>query len=73
MMKYKKRRRLKDFDYSSNGAYCITFCTFDKMNQFWEKDCFSNTQDITLSPFGIMMQSVVENIPNVYPNVSVDQ
>ena len=72
-MKHKKRRRLKDFDYSSNGAYFITFCTFDKVNQFWTEDGFTNLQDITLSSFGKIMQTAIENIPSVYPNVSVDQ
>ncbi|MBR6314114.1 MAG: transposase [Clostridia bacterium] len=73
MMKHKKRRRLKDFDYSSNGAYFITFCTFDKVNQFWTEDGFTNLQDITLSSFGKIMQTAIENIPSIYPNVSVDQ
>ena len=72
-MKHKKRRRLKDFDYSSNGAYFITFCTFDKVNQFWTEDGFTNLQDITLSSFGKIMQTAIENIPSIYPNVSVDQ
>ena len=72
-MKHKKRRRLKDFDYSSNGAYFITFCTFDKVNQFWTEDGFTNLQDITLSSFGKNMQTAIENIPSIYPNVSVDQ
>ena len=71
-MKYKKRRRLKNYDYSSNGAYFITFCTFDKVNQFWTEDGFTNLQDITLSSFGIIMQTAIENIPSIYPNVSVD-
>lgn len=71
-MKYKKRRRLKGFDYSSNGAYFITFCTFNKQNQFWSKDCYDNCKDAILSDTGIIMRLAIESIPSVYSNASVD-
>ena len=31
----RKRLRLQDFDYSSNGAYFVTICTQDKVCRFW--------------------------------------
>ncbi len=34
----RKNIRLKDFDYSSKGAYFITICTENRKNYFWKKD-----------------------------------
>ena len=34
----RKRNRLKDYDYRSNGAYFITICTKDRKNIFWAKE-----------------------------------
>jgi hypothetical protein len=34
----RKRNRLKDYDYSSNGAYFITICTKDRKNIFEDKE-----------------------------------
>jgi len=32
----RKNIRLKDYDYSQNGAYFITICTKDRLNIFGE-------------------------------------
>lgn len=32
----RKRNRLKDFDYSSNGAYFVTICIKDRNVSLWE-------------------------------------
>ena len=32
----RKPNRLKEYDYSSPGAYFITICTNDRRNLFWE-------------------------------------
>ena len=35
---YRKHTRLKDYDYSTPGAYFITICTKDRKNLFWNGD-----------------------------------
>ena len=32
----RKPNRLREYDYSTPGAYFITFCTKDRKNLFWE-------------------------------------
>ena len=34
----RKQNRLKNYDYSSVGAYFITICTKDKKALFWSKN-----------------------------------
>lgn len=36
MAEYRRRKhiRLKDYDYSQNGAYFVTICTHDRENLF---------------------------------------
>ena len=38
MDKYQKRKttRLKNYDYSSNGWYFVTICSYDRLNIFGE-------------------------------------
>ena len=71
-MKYHKRRRLKNYDYASNGAYFITFCTFEKLNRFWEKNVFQENETIALSACGKTAETAIRQIPLHYPGVSVD-
>lgn len=37
----RKNIRLKEYDYSRNGAYFITICTKDKKQIFWNNVSFS--------------------------------
>ena len=71
-MKYKKRRRLKDYDYSSNGAYFITICTFDKINYFWNSNLFKSSEQTVYTDAGHLICTAIENIPSIYPSVMVD-
>ena len=34
----RKEIRLKEYDYSANGAYFVTVCTKDKKHLFWDKE-----------------------------------
>lgn len=66
----RKRNRLKDYDYSSNGAYFITICTKDK-----EKTLSSIVGDGSpvpkLSLQGTIVDSLIHNITTKYPSVHV--
>ncbi len=69
---YFKRRRLLDFDYSSNGAYFVTICTLQKLNYFWCRDQFTITQNIQLTDAGKTVRSVVEQISKMNPSIQID-
>ena len=34
----RKRNRLKNYDYSTNGMYFVTICTKDKEKILWDND-----------------------------------
>ena len=77
----RKRNRLKDHDYSSNGAYFITICTKDRKNIFWMKkqpdlvgeDIILPPDTIRLSPYGKIAEEAINAIPKYYPNVELWQ
>ena len=71
----RKRNRLKEYDYSSTGAYFITVCTAGRRNLFW-KDVgasIARPQDICLSHIGVAVADAVQRIAVHYPTVAVDE
>ena len=77
----RKRNRLKDYDYSSNGAYFITICTKDRKNIFWDKeqpdfvgeDIILPPDSIRLSPYGKIAEEAINTIPEHYPHIELLQ
>lgn len=69
MAAYPVRRpnRLKNYDYSTPNAYFLTICTADRRSLFWRKG-----QNAVLSPYGIIAAQAIQEIPQHYPNVTVD-
>ena len=77
----RKNIRLKDFDYSQNGAYFITICT--KTQIFWNVGAIINRpQDSTsrtnlhrpaLSKYGMITESAINEISNHYSGAVVDK
>ena len=70
----RKANRLPDFDYSSPGAYFITMCTKDRKCLFWESvgASIARPQMPPLSRHGIIVDAAIRNIPNHYPEISLD-
>ena len=70
----RKPNRLQQYDYSSHGAYFITFCTQDRKNLLWKNVGASVAcpQDVILSEYGRIAEQSIQNIPQRYPMVSVD-
>ncbi len=70
----RKRIRLKNYDYSTSGAYFVTLCTKDKRNYFWDNvgASIARPQDVRLSQYGKAVDKAIANIPLVYPTVKVD-
>ena len=77
----RKRNRLKDYDYRSNGAYFITICTKDRKNIFWAKeqpdfvgeDIILPPDNVRLSPYGKITEAAIIAIPKYYPNIELLQ
>jgi len=71
----RKPTRLKDYDYSSNGAYFITICTHNKQkilcNIVGEGLCA--LPSIQLTAIGETVKSSIEYINEKYDNISVDK
>ena len=74
-MEYPKRKanRLKDYDYSNNGAYFITICTNERENLF-EMSTVGN--DLCVVPSNVPQNQIVEKwlikLQNKF-NISIDK
>lgn len=60
--------RLKDYDYSSAGAYFVTICVHRGQCLFGQVD----DNGMKLSPFGMIVINCWEDLPNHYPHVILD-
>ncbi len=71
----RKVHRLREFDYSGCGAYFITVCTKNRKPLFWETvgASIARPQDIPLSPYGMIVDTAIQNIHTHYPTVQVDK
>ncbi len=69
----RKPNRLRDYDYSANGAYFVTVCTQNKVH------CLSGIQQleqdvlVKLTWQGEIVQKYIDLIPVKYPSVHVEQ
>ena len=64
-----KSTRLKDFDYSSNGAYFVTMCT--KNREFYFGHAINGK--IKLSDMGKIVEKCWYEIPQHFENVILDE
>ena len=77
----RKRNRLKNYDYSSVGAYFITICTKDKKALFWSKsqpdfvgeDIILPSDSVRLSPYGKIVEEAIKAISKHYPHIELLQ
>ncbi len=69
----RKNIRLKNFDYSSVGAYYITVCTDERKNLFWKnsKEIVYSPEEVILSAYGEVVLGAIVKINEIYPSVSV--
>ncbi len=70
----RKRNRLRNFDYSTPGAYFITICTKNRKNLLWDVvgASIARPQDVRLSKYGRITETAIRNIPNFYPMVCLE-
>ncbi|MBR2476769.1 MAG: hypothetical protein IKB50_01390 [Clostridia bacterium] len=71
----RKPTRLKEYDYSSPGAYFITVCVKDKKHILGKivGDDAHIVPKNELSEYGRVCDKYIKNINNKYENVSVDK
>ena len=77
-MNYPKRKRLRlpDYDYSSEGVYFLTLCTKDRapilsnIKKANEND--EAVAAISLTQLGSIVQEYILSIPKAYPYINVD-
>lgn len=69
----RKQNRLKEYDYSTSGAYYITVCTKNRQRFFgkilYSEDDIYDTPTLELSKIGEMVETCIETIPKIYPSV----
>ena len=61
MLISRKANRLKDYDYSENGAYFITICTKDRKGILSE--IVGDDAHIVPKPYGRVVEKYIGNIP----------
>ena len=69
----RKSLRIPDYDYSTPGAYFITFCTHNRKNTLSHIVGAIHESPVSqLTPFGIILDTVIQNLPP-HLQISVDQ
>lgn len=69
----RKNIRLKEYDYSQNGAYFVTICSKDREQLFWRVGAtFGRPQDEYLSNIGKLVDDEIKKISTIYENVSIE-
>ena len=73
----RKKNRLKDYDYSSCGAYFLTICCAERKNYFWNSTAKTTASprfvgEPTLSHYGEIVKCAIQRMPEIYPAVSVE-
>ena len=72
----RKPTRLKNFDYSSGGAYFITICTENRqkiLSRVVGVDVLDDPKSIELSPFGEIADKYINQLNDFYNNITVDK
>ncbi|MBR5545232.1 MAG: transposase [Clostridia bacterium] len=71
----RKRIRLQNYDYSSNGLYFVTICTEDKkpiLSRVVGDDAHIVPKKIVLKSYGKVAEKYIRHINEVYDNISVE-
>ena len=71
----RKDIRIKEYDYSTPGAYFVTICTKNRAQILWETvgADIIRPQDVSLSVVGKIVEQGVLQISNHYDHIAVDK
>ena len=71
----RKPLRLKDYDYSQNGGYFITFCTENRapvLSRITVGKAALRLPQVELTEYGRITEKYIQNISVAYPHISVE-
>ena len=74
-VKKRKPTRLKNFDYSTTGAYFITICTKDRrrvLSRIVGVDVLGDPKGVELLPHGKIAEKYIKQFNSFYDDVKVD-
>ena len=74
-LKNRKSTRLKNYDYSTTGAYFLTICTKHRKNilsKIYVGTDFHDCPKIELSKFGNVADKYINQLNKFYDNISLD-
>ena len=72
----RKATRLKNFDYSSSGAYFITICTEDRrqiLSRIVGGDVLDAPKNVELLPHGKIAEKYINQLNEFYEHITVDR
>ena len=72
----RKPLRLQQYDYSTPGAYFVTFCVKDRrpvLSEIRSGASIARPPEIILTQAGAILDAAICQIPAHYPSVSVEQ
>lgn len=72
----RKRIRLENFDYSSDGAYFVTVCVIRKDMSLWKNvaaNCVRQNITHDLSDIGKLVDNEIQKIETIYDSITVDK
>jgi len=71
----RKNIRLKDYDYSQNGAYFVTMCIKNRHHILWDEESIVGANRVRpkLSNIGNVVNYEINKINTVYENVNIDK
>jgi len=72
----RKRNRLKDFDYSTSGAYFITICTHERkkmLSNIVGGDVLDAPKKVDLLPYGAIAEKYIIKMSDFYDEIKVDK
>ena len=67
----RKKLRLENYDYSSDGYYFVTICTHNREKLFGKITNDNNT--VELNPAGKIVDYHIRNIEKHYENIRIDK
>lgn len=71
----RKRIRLPEFDYNSNGVYFITFCTQERakvLSNVRVGATIGRPPIVALTDYGRIVEEAIRHIPDHYPMITAD-
>ena len=72
----RKPTRIKNYDYSSVGAYFVTICTKNRaeiLSQIVGGDVPDAPICIKLMPYGVIAEKYIKQLNDIYENISVEK